>query len=83
MPPERWKQVEEVFQTAVDLPAAERRSFIAGACAGDETLHEQVAALVAQYEKAGDFIEEPAVGAGILRPHIDPHTTTPMTFSEA
>ncbi|MBC7931642.1 MAG: protein kinase, partial [Rubrivivax sp.] len=82
MTPERWKQVEEVFQSAVDLPVAERRGFIKGACAGDETLHEQVAALVAQYEKAGDFIEEPAVGAGILRPHVDPHTTTPMTTSE-
>ncbi|HYH87506.1 MAG TPA: protein kinase, partial [Pyrinomonadaceae bacterium] len=82
MSPERWKQVEEVFQSAVDLPQAERRRFIAGACEGDETLHEQVAALVAQYEAAGDFIEEPAVGAGILTPHIDPHTTTPMIESE-
>ena len=34
MSPERWKQIEEVFQSALDLPRAERRGFIAGACAG-------------------------------------------------
>ena len=82
MTPERWRQVEEVFQSAVDLPQAERRRFIAGACAGDETLQEQVAALVAQYEAAGDFIEEPAVGSGVLTPHLDAHSTSPMSASE-
>jgi serine/threonine protein kinase/tetratricopeptide (TPR) repeat protein len=61
MSPERWKQLEEVFQSALDLPEAERRGFIAGACVGDDTLREQVEALVAQYERAGDFIEAPAV----------------------
>nr|MDQ5838442.1 serine/threonine protein kinase [Acidobacteriota bacterium] len=61
MSPERWKQIEEVFQSALDLPQAERRGFIASACAGDDTLREQVEALVAQSEQAGDFIEAPAV----------------------
>ncbi|HYY93431.1 MAG TPA: protein kinase, partial [Pyrinomonadaceae bacterium] len=61
MSPERWKQIEEVFQSALDLPQAERRGFIASACAVDDTLREQVEALVAQSEQAGDFIEAPAV----------------------
>ena len=42
MTPERWKQVEDIFQAALDLPPEERRGYIAGACAGDETLSEQV-----------------------------------------
>jgi serine/threonine protein kinase/tetratricopeptide (TPR) repeat protein len=74
MSPERWKQIEEVFQSALDLPQAERRAFIAGACAGDDTLREQVEALVAQSEQAGDFIEAPAVAvAGFT---VGPPTTT-------
>jgi serine/threonine protein kinase/tetratricopeptide (TPR) repeat protein len=82
MTPERWKQVEEVFQAAVDLPSAERHVFIAEACGGDFELREQVAALVAQHDAAGDFIEEPAVVVGSLRARLDTHPTTPMTAAE-
>src|SRR5438270_12598311 len=61
MSPERWKQIEEVFQSALDLPESERGGFIASACAGDDALREQVEALIKQYEQAGNFIEAPAV----------------------
>src|SRR5919206_3308819 len=60
MSPERWKQVEEIFQSALDLPEAERTEYISTACAGDEELCRQVTALIEQYEEAGDFIEQPA-----------------------
>ena len=79
MTPERWQQIEEVFQTAVDLPAAERPRYIATACAGDATLREQVIALVEQFEAAGDFIEEPALAATPLRQQTDPYATSPST----
>jgi hypothetical protein len=32
---ERWKQVDEVLQSALDCPAEERESFLRRACAGD------------------------------------------------
>jgi Tol biopolymer transport system component/serine/threonine protein kinase/tetratricopeptide (TPR) repeat protein len=60
MTPERWKLVEEVFQAALDLPRDERPKFIGEASANDDALRQQVEALVAQYEQAGDFIEAPA-----------------------
>jgi serine/threonine protein kinase/tetratricopeptide (TPR) repeat protein len=86
MTPERWKQVEEVFQTALDLQTDERRRYIEIACAGDETLFEQVVSLVAQYEAAGDFIEEPAFASVSLASNplaeTDPHATNPLTFPE-
>src|SRR5436853_212226 len=70
MSPERWKQIEEVFQSALDLPESERGGFIASACAGDDALREQVEALIKQYEQAGDFIEAPAVAvAGFTAGH--------------
>ncbi|CAN5442462.1 hypothetical protein BH18ACI2_BH18ACI2_07710 [soil metagenome] len=65
MTPERWKQVEEVFQDALDLAPGERGRFIAEACAQDAELRAEVEALVGQYESAGEFIESPAMAGGI------------------
>ncbi|MDT7806531.1 MAG: eukaryotic-like serine/threonine-protein kinase [Acidobacteriota bacterium] len=79
MTPERWRQIEELFQTAVDLPSEERRPYITLACGGDEALYEQVSALVEQFEAAGDFIEEPALGATPLRVQTDAYATAPLT----
>jgi eukaryotic-like serine/threonine-protein kinase len=78
MTPDRWKQIEEVFQTAVDLPPRERRKYIVEACTGDDTLREQVEQLVAQHDRAGDFIEEPAFAVADLQPP-DPDATTLTT----
>ncbi|HEV2798982.1 MAG TPA: protein kinase [Pyrinomonadaceae bacterium] len=83
MTPERWKQVEELFQAALDLPREERPKFIAEAGATDDALRKQVEALVAQYEEAGDFIEEPAFAAGNFTPSSTPfRTTQPTDFEE-
>ena len=80
MSPERWKQIEEVFQAALDLPAAERPGFVAGAAGGDDELRRQIEALVAQHDEAGDFIENPAVAISGLVPAAaggDPLATNP------
>ena len=78
MTPERWQQIEDLFQTAVDLPPEERRPYISMAAGQDDTLREQVVALVAQYEAAGDFIEEPALNQSHLNP-TDPYATSAVT----
>ena len=62
MTPERWKRVEEIFESAVDHDPAERSTYLRDACAGDETLRRQIENLIASYEQAGSFIEEPALG---------------------
>ncbi|HLL73116.1 MAG TPA: tetratricopeptide repeat protein [Pyrinomonadaceae bacterium] len=83
MTPERWKQVEEVFQAALDLPRDERPRFIAETCAADAALRGQVEALVAQYEEAGDFIEEPAFVLNNFNPGSVPfRTTAPSSFED-
>jgi serine/threonine protein kinase/tetratricopeptide (TPR) repeat protein len=63
MNPERWKQIEAVFQAALDLPPDERSKFIAEACADDKDLCKQVEVLIRQHDEAGDFIEAPAFAA--------------------
>ena len=58
MSPERWKQVEEVFQGALDLAPEERARYVTSVCGGDESLKSEVAALLTQYEQAGDLLTQ-------------------------
>src|SRR5438132_5394455 len=61
MTPERWQQVEEVLQAALDRSPHERMSFLNEACSDDEELRQETSSLVDAYGEAGDFIEEPAI----------------------
>lgn len=61
MTPERWQEVEEVLQRALDRPPQERASFIEEACAGDAELRCEATSLINAYEQAADFIEQPAI----------------------
>jgi serine/threonine protein kinase len=58
---ERWKEVEEILQAALDRPAQERASFLAEACMGDEGLKREAISLINAHDEAGDFIEKPAI----------------------
>jgi serine/threonine protein kinase/Tol biopolymer transport system component/Flp pilus assembly protein TadD len=61
MNPERWKKVEELFESALQRAPAERRAYLDQACEGDEGLRTQVETLIESYERAGSFIEAPAL----------------------
>lgn len=61
MKPERWAQLDKLFQAALERAPHERATFLDEACAGDESLRKQVEALVAGHQKAGSFIESPAI----------------------
>jgi non-specific serine/threonine protein kinase/serine/threonine-protein kinase len=61
MTPERWRRVETVFQTALDVAPESRERFLAEACAGDEVLRREVERLIEGYEAADEFLEQPAV----------------------
>jgi serine/threonine protein kinase len=61
MKPERWQEVEVVLQEALDRPPLQRASFLETACGGDEELRTEATTLIAAYEEAGDFIEQPAI----------------------
>jgi eukaryotic-like serine/threonine-protein kinase len=57
---ERWRQVKEIFQTAVEIPAAEREAYLAGACGGDPSLRTEIESLIAAHEEPGSFLGDPA-----------------------
>jgi serine/threonine protein kinase/tetratricopeptide (TPR) repeat protein len=60
MTPERWRQVEDIFQAAVDRRPEERARFVVESCAEDDALRRDVEALLSQHESAGDLLEAPA-----------------------
>ncbi len=59
MSPERWREIEEVFQAAVELPPAERAPYLAERCANDDDLRVEVMKLLDSDDSAADFIEVP------------------------
>jgi len=61
MDSDRWKQVDNLLQSVLDRPPADRDGFLSSACAGDETLEREVRSLLALEERAGGFLENPAM----------------------
>lgn len=59
MTAERWKQIDSIFQTVVELDPAERAGFLDRACAGDASLLSEVESLIKSHEQAQSFIESP------------------------
>jgi eukaryotic-like serine/threonine-protein kinase len=60
MKAERWKQVTDLFQSAVERAPERRAAFLDEACHGDEGLRREVGSLLTSYERAENFIEVPA-----------------------
>src|SRR5687767_6513281 len=63
MTPERWHQLKQIFQSALERNPAERSSFLNQACAGDPALRSEVESLISSHDQAGDSIEAMAVEA--------------------
>src|SRR6266568_4164769 len=60
MEPERWQQINDLFQSATERAPEERAAFLDQACHGDEGMCREVESLLASYERAENFIESPA-----------------------
>jgi len=66
--PERWQEIERLYNSALAVESGQRESFIKEACAGDESLRREVNRLLASQTRVDRFIESPAlkVAAKIL-----------------
>ena len=62
MNPERWKQIDELFDAVLDLPKSERESFLALKTKGDEELKNEVLSLLNAETSNGNFLENSAMG---------------------
>jgi|SRR5262245_6452890 len=57
----RWGQIKQIYDRALDLSREERETFLADACAGDDDLRREIESLLAAHEDAGTFLQSPAV----------------------
>src|ERR1035437_8834834 len=57
----RWKQVDNLLQSVLERPPAERAGLLRQACAGDEALEREVRSLLTSQQQAGSFLESPAL----------------------
>ena len=60
MTPERWQQIDHLYQAALDQEAAAVR-ILSSACADDSELRREVESLLVAHEQAGSFIAESAL----------------------
>src|SRR5579859_445137 len=71
MEPERWGQVEQIFNAALQVEESRRGELVRQSCAGDEDLRREVESLLAHHSESASFIETPAfaeAGASPPRP---------------
>lgn len=60
MEADRWKLVDDLLQSALELAPERREEFLHQACASDLSLADEVRSLLTSYRRAGDFLERPA-----------------------
>src|SRR5437762_3094954 len=77
MTPERWHRVEQLFQDALDRPAAERHTFLKEACGSDEELRREVESLLSRQTNSEDFRDEVGKEIQNLYSRGNPHTPLP------
>jgi len=71
MDAERWKQVDDLLQSALQVPADQQDGFLRQACANDTDLLQEVQSLLKAHQSAGSFLEPTAMNAAALAAAFD------------
>jgi serine/threonine protein kinase len=76
MNPDRWRQIGQLYHTALEFEVEARATFLEGACGGDDELRREVESLLRAHEQAGDFITRKV--AGVVAEMIAEKQTTSL-----
>lgn len=63
MTPERWQQIDHLLEAALNQLPELRAAFLDEVCAGDDISREEIESLISFRERAGSFLETPALDA--------------------
>jgi tetratricopeptide (TPR) repeat protein len=61
MTPQHWREIEQIYQAALEREGEERVLFLDAACGGDAGLREEVESLLEAQASTGGFLESPAM----------------------
>jgi hypothetical protein len=70
MDAERWKRVDDLRQSALQLPAEPQEAFLRQACADDTALLQEVQSRLTSRRKAGSFLDPPVVNVAAQLPTL-------------
>ncbi|MBZ5676378.1 MAG: serine/threonine protein kinase [Acidobacteriia bacterium] len=60
MTPERWAQIRQIFDGALERSEVDRAAYLRVVCARDDDLRREVESLLSSHDSAGDFLDKPA-----------------------
>ena len=66
MTPQRWAQIREVFESAVEHPSQERADILKALCGRDLQLREEVEGLLASHDASSEFLAVPAAHLSLI-----------------
>lgn len=61
MDAERWKRVDDLLQSAMQVPSDQQEKFLRQACLGDTDLLQEVESLLVAHGQVGNFLEQPII----------------------
>jgi serine/threonine protein kinase len=61
MEADRWRRIEKLYHSAVEVPEDQRDAFLRESCEDDETLRQEVGSLLAYQNDSEAFMETPAM----------------------
>ena len=61
MLPDRWQEINRLYDAALELAEEARPGFLDNNCRGDEELRREVESLLAYDKQAQQFIDRPAL----------------------
>ena len=64
---DRWNRIEEIFQSALELPSSERSGYVAQACGDDKELLAEVESLLTSDDAGGDTTLRSLVEADVKK----------------
>src|SRR5262245_33272017 len=72
MSPERWRQIQDLFDKARACEPGKRAALLEDVCNGDEELRGEIEWMLAHQDEAKDFIRAPAVDLAAMSLAADP-----------
>ncbi len=74
MTAERWAQIRQIFDGALERPEVDRAAYLRVACARDEELRHEVESLLASYNESSEFLNEPVGSITQTMAHVADET---------
>ncbi len=65
MTPERWAQIRQIFDGALERSEVDRAAYLRVTCARDDELRREVESLLSSHDVAGDFLDKPAANFSV------------------